>query len=57
MPNPSVNSVDLEYDYYDPIVPGSLLRPENGACQYDIDIESIIAKETSGWLSSPMNKQ
>jgi hypothetical protein len=54
-PNASIASVDLEYDYYDPIVPGSLLRPGNGTCGYDedIDIEGIIASETSGWLADP----
>lgn len=54
MPNPSMNSVDLEYDYYD----YNPIRPENGTCQYDdIDIEDIIKKETSGWIASPPNKQ
>jgi hypothetical protein len=54
-PNPSVASVDLEYDYYDPIVPGSMLRPVDGMPNGygDIDIDGIIAKETSGWLSDP----
>lgn len=44
----------LEYDYYDPIVPGSMLRPMvmNGA-EGEIDIEKIIEMETSGWLNEP----
>ncbi|KAI6231644.1 hypothetical protein M3Y95_00403700 [Aphelenchoides besseyi] len=47
-PNASIASVELEYDYYEPIVPGSLLRPS-----YDIDIDHIIAQETTGWLDEP----
>uniref|UniRef100_A0A914P921 CUB domain-containing protein n=1 Tax=Panagrolaimus davidi TaxID=227884 RepID=A0A914P921_9BILA len=51
----SINSLeDFEYDYYDPVerseVPGSLLRP---FLVSDIDIDSIINRETSGWLTSP----
>uniref|UniRef100_A0A914Z3D6 Uncharacterized protein n=1 Tax=Panagrolaimus superbus TaxID=310955 RepID=A0A914Z3D6_9BILA len=47
----STNSLeDFEYDYYDPVVPGSLLRPYLVS---DIDIDSIVNRETSGWLTSP----
>lgn len=41
-------SIDLEYDYFDPIMPGSILRPIENV---DIDIDGIIESETSGWLN------
>ncbi|KAI6240745.1 hypothetical protein M3Y99_00417700 [Aphelenchoides fujianensis] len=47
-PNASIASVDLEYDYYEPCVVGSFLHPA-----YDIDIDQIVAQETSGWLEEP----
>uniref|UniRef100_A0A7E4ZZG5 ADAM_spacer1 domain-containing protein n=1 Tax=Panagrellus redivivus TaxID=6233 RepID=A0A7E4ZZG5_PANRE len=50
----SMNSLEeLEYDYYDPVVPGSLLRP---CLNSEIDIDRIIEMETSGWLSSPATR-
>ncbi|CAD5229819.1 unnamed protein product [Bursaphelenchus okinawaensis] len=49
MPNASIASVDLEYDYYDPPMPGSFIKP----ALPDIDIDDIVHKETSGWLDSP----
>ncbi|KAE9553447.1 hypothetical protein FO519_003319, partial [Halicephalobus sp. NKZ332] len=53
--NSSIFSMDeMEYDYYDPVVPDSLLRPYPSG---DIDIEKIIDLETSGWLGNPNEKQ
>ncbi|CAD5233921.1 unnamed protein product [Bursaphelenchus xylophilus] len=49
MPNASIASVDLEYDYYDPPMPGSFIKP----ALPEIDIDDIVHKETSGWLDSP----
>lgn len=47
MPTASIASMEMEYDYYDYDVPisGGILKPTE-----EIDIEKIVAMETSGWL-------
>lgn len=47
----SIVSGELEYDYYDPPVPGSILRPFDEFIS-EIDIDQIVRRETSGWVES-----
>uniref|UniRef100_A0A914EBD7 Uncharacterized protein n=1 Tax=Acrobeloides nanus TaxID=290746 RepID=A0A914EBD7_9BILA len=58
--NASIISGELEYDYYDPPVPGSILRPfgDKFLDEFvsEIDIDQIVRRETSGWVETPPDK-
>uniref|UniRef100_A0A0K0DV43 Protein kinase domain-containing protein n=1 Tax=Strongyloides stercoralis TaxID=6248 RepID=A0A0K0DV43_STRER len=44
---------EMEYDYYEPIVPGSFLYPQQFDMASDIDIDSIIRQEAKSLLIDP----
>lgn len=44
-------SGELEYDYYEPAVPGSFLYGDDLVSE--IDIDQIVRRETSGWVEEP----
>uniref|UniRef100_A0A0N4Z494 Uncharacterized protein n=1 Tax=Parastrongyloides trichosuri TaxID=131310 RepID=A0A0N4Z494_PARTI len=44
---------EMEYDYYEPILPGSFLYPPQFDLSSDIDIDSIIRQEAKVLLSDP----